>query len=398
MHIMRTLFICFLLGSLVWLIQQGPAPFSEPTAYLGILIVLPVLASRVAEKGGLPPYIGALIAGFLLGPAGLFSRSALDAVQPFSELATAWVGLYLGASLSPSIISDRRSLYAASAAVIGTVLITSTFLFLTLDFVPVQALQMGILAALAAPFFTHFSPPGPRRALSFSLLTTGLGLVLWGIFQAIHTPAVPPFSQPLLALVLWGIGIELVYRCAHRMRTEPGRYILFGATTLLILIASRSLRFSPLFLSLLTGLALSLRCGRNREPFRTLEGLSGLLVSLVLADFAARLNPVGILQLAPSHWQVLLIYAASMAVGKTVGSILGSRLTASSFRDWSQILPQGLLAGVLMPHVLPPQRFTALSPPAAIETGLILICGIAIPILLRPVWMLVEKIEINRVH
>ena len=65
---MRTLFICCLLGALAWLIQQGPSSFLEPSSYVGILIVLPVLGARVAPKLGSAPYVGALAAGLLLGP------------------------------------------------------------------------------------------------------------------------------------------------------------------------------------------------------------------------------------------------------------------------------------------------------------------------------------------
>ncbi len=395
---MRTLFICLLLGGLVWLIQQGAAPVSQPAAYLGVLIILPVIASRVAVRNGLPPYLGALIAGFLIGPTGLVSRTALDTIQPFSDLATAWVGLYVGASLSLSMITDRRFLYVASGAVIGAILTTFSLLSLTVQIPPAYALQMGILAALAAPFFTPFPLPIRREALSLPLLTTGMGLVLLAIFQAARTPAVLSLPQILLALVLWGTGIEGGYQSLRRIRTEPGRCVLFGAVTLLILIASRPLGLSPLFLSLLTGLALSLRCGQNREPFQTLGALSELLISLMLGYFAARLNPVGALRLSPAHWQFLLIYAASMGIGKTVGSLLGSRTTASPFQSRSQILPQGILAATLLPLSLPSRGFFTLPPPAALETGLVFICGIAIPILLRPIQALVEKINIGRIQ
>ena len=392
---MKLLFLCFFLGALVWLIQQGQTPFSEPTAYLGLLLILPTLTARIAGISGLSAPVGALVAGVLVGSTGLVSGSALNTVEPFSELATVWTGLYLGTTLSPALVFDRRFFTAASAVVLVAVL-TTCFLLL-IAFPLTYALQMGLLASLAAPFFTHIVQPAQRDALSISLFTTGLGLLLLGLFQAIHTRALTELLhlQSLLELIFWGIGIELTFHCIRKVRTDPGRYILFAVLTFLLLIVSRSQQIPLLFLSLASGLALSFRCGQNRDPFRPLGGLSERLVPFILADFTARITPTGALQLGPYHWQILLIYAVAMTAGKTVGALMGSRLTGSPFRSWCPILPQGILACILLPQLLPPTEHfahTAL-PPGQMQFGFLAVCGVGVSILLQPIQLLVRAIE-----
>ena len=399
---MRNLFICCLLSALVWLSQRGPATPYEHMAYLGFLIVLSVLATQFAARVGLPGHIGALAIGLLAGASGPISGSAIDAAQPFSDLAAAWVGLHLGGALSPSVIFNRRFLYAATAALAGATVITATSLLVLLHLPPAYAIQLGLLSSLSAPLFTSVSQPHRREALSLALLITALGLLLFGIFRAAYAQTLPAFppQQIFLSLVFWGIGIELVYRSASRIRTEPSRYLLFSAVALLLFLTSRSQQISPLFLSLVSGLALSLRCGRNRALLRPLGILSGLVAPLVLADFASRADVAGALRLPASSWYFLLIYAISMGVGKALGGALGSRLTGSPFRDWSQILPQGILAGLLLPLALLPRTFLAqASPlPGAVAAGFLSICGIALPLLIGPICALVERIEIGRIQ
>ena len=75
---MRNIFTCFLLGILVWFLHQGGSSVSEPTAYVGLLMVISVLLARLTGHWGLSVPAGALVAGFLLRTTGLVPGSALE--------------------------------------------------------------------------------------------------------------------------------------------------------------------------------------------------------------------------------------------------------------------------------------------------------------------------------
>ena len=394
---MRNVFICLSLGALIWWVQSGSAPLTEPLVFLGFLVVLPLMCVRAAERTGLPPHIGALVAGAMIGPTGFVSGWALDLVRPFTDLAAAWVGLYLGSTLMPGRVFERRSFAAALTAVIGPAL-TTFALMAVLGLSPAFALRVGLLAAVSAPLLSFLCPPGQRCDLSLHLLVSGLSLLPFIVLCAVQdgSLSIEALSRAGFDILCWAVAVELIHHTARRIKTDPGHYVLVVAAALLILLGCQARGLSPLLVSLATGAALALRSGRNRAHVHALEGGTKLLGALVVADFAARLDPVAAIRLAPGHWAFLLAYGASMVVGKTVGAALGSRLRADALRHWLDLLPQGILASLFLSRALPSQHPLLHLPPGTMEAGLILLCGVGIPIVLLPVRRLLERIQIRR--
>ena len=388
---MRTLFICFLLGALAWLIQQGPSPFGEPVSYVGVLIVLPILGARVAARLGAAPYIGALVAGLLIGPMGLLSDWALSGLAPFEDLAIAWVGLYLGAALAPAVLSDRRLLITASSSAVGALLLTSSSLAFLFSTTPREALGLGLIAALGAPIFAHYTRPIRWETFPLSLLTTGLGLAALGLMEVLDWQADLPLPVLLAGLAFWGAGIEAAHQASLRIRTAPGRFLLFAGLALLAVMGSRALHLHVLFLSAITGLALSLRFGTRRRAFGPLSATAELVLPVVVGGFAARLDLFGLLQLSAFQWQFLLVYVVAMVAGKVAGSLLANRSADAPLRNWSPLLLQGILAATLLPMALPAHMGLAGAPSASLQAGLVLLCGIGIPLLLWPIQSLAGR-------
>ena len=389
---MQNLFTCFLLGILIWLMQRATPPLSEPTAYMGFLAVISVLAARLTARWGLTPAAAALATGFLLREVGMAPDAVLSGIRPFTDLAAIWVGISLGAFLSPVRMLDRRLTICAGLIALGggiTVCASQMFVFHTQVG---TAVGIGILAVLSAPLFR----PQNRESLSLSLLTTGFGLLLWGIYRGLHAPPVSgePAERLLLNLIIWAAGLELMHRILRKVRTVPGQYVVFSLLAFLILLASRGLHIHPLLLAGISGLALSMRSGSNRAYLPPLENLSKLLVLPVLADFAARL---GAIRFDWPHWEVLFIYAAGMALGKAMGGILATRLTGLPFRTWVRTLPQGMLACMLFPQVLALEG-TSPVPPDTMATGFILLCGIGVQALSEPLRSLSGWLEGRRVR
>ncbi len=395
---MRNVFICLSLGAVIWWVQSGSSPLTEPLVFLGFLVVLPLMCMRAAERTGLPPHIGALVAGAIVGPTGLVSGWALELVRPFTDLAAAWVGLYLGSTLMPGRVFERRSFVAALTAVVGPAL-TTFAVMAALGLSPAFALRVGLLAAVSAPFLSFLCPSGRRRdLLSLNLLVSGLSLLPFIVLCAVQdgSLSIEALSRVGFDILCWAVAVELIQHTARRVKTDPGHYVLIVAVALLVLLACQARGLSPLLVSLATGAALALRSGRNRAHVHALDGGTKLLGALVVADFAARLDPVGAIRLAPGHWAFLLAYGASMGVGKTVGVALGSRLRADALRHWLDLLPQGILASLFLSRALPPQHPLLQLSPGTMEAGLILLCGVGMPILLIPARRLLERIQMRR--
>lgn len=375
------------------MIQLGPDPISEPTAYLGIFLVLPALAARITGTSGLSTQVGALAAGALIGTTSLVSRATLITTKPFSDLAKIWIGLSLGTALPPTLIFERRFFISSFAAVLAGTVISCFILLIAFPFK--YALQIGLLSSISAPVFIHISQPVHRDALSISLLTTTLGLLILGFSQIIIPWEFPEFLklEMIGKLIIWGIGIELIFQTLRKVRTNSGQYILFAILTFLLLIVSRSQHIPILFLSMVSGLALSVRFGKNSDTFRTLRRLSKLLIPFILADFTAHIAPKEALHLGLYHWQILAIYTIAMTTGKTIEAMIGSRLSRIPFQSWCPILPQDIIACILFPLLLPPteQFMPNAFPLEHFQFGFLLVCGIGISLLHQ----LIQKIKIT---
>jgi hypothetical protein len=108
------------------------------------------------------------------------------------------------------------------------------------------------------------------------------------------------------------------------------------------------------------------------------------------------LDVVGLVGLTAAGWQFLLVYAAAMAAGKAVGCLLANRYAETPLRNWSPVLLQGVLAGILFPLALPGHLGLAGAPAASLKAGLILLCGIGVPLLLWPIQHLASRFQRTR--
>lgn len=383
---MRNLFTCFLLCIVVWLIQRGPVPILEPASFVGILAVLPVILAEFAERSGIPAFTGALLAGLLLGPAGLLSDTAVASARPFSELALVWVGLYLGLSVTPSLISDRRYLVPAFMAVIGAAVVTSVVFVVVFECTVEDALQLGLLASIGAPILMLRSLSKQVETWSLSLLTSVLGLALLGIVLTLRLALPDALSAaPFLEIGYWLIGVEVVNRCLHRVRTDWGRFFLLGAATLIIFLAAKHYGVSSLLLASLSGLLLSFRFD-HLDAKRISARVSELLVPFVVAEFAARTISWELALLSGRPLYILMIYAFCVSSGKAASLFVASRLSADVPRPDFNVLPQGILAAGLFIPVLPAGLLAL--PIANLEIAFVLVCGLGISLCTLPVRLL----------
>jgi Kef-type K+ transport system membrane component KefB len=374
----RNLFICFLLATMVYLAQRGPDPLTEPSTYLGIMLVIPILGARLFRNWRLPPPVGAIAAGFMLGPTGLLSPTVLETVEPFIILAFTWVGMHLGVTCARPIALNRRSLIAAAAPVIGCTL-TGTVLFSWLYPLDLrEALRVGLLASMTAPIFVQLTTPQRREPLAQAVLVSLIALFLLGL-TALPELKMPDLTKFDLALgVVAVLLLELGNRCYRAVRTEPGRYVLFILFCSVLAWLSVAQDIHPLLLGGAFGVIFGLRAHSYREGFRPLEESSVFLGPFLLGSLAAGLQPHRLLDLGPLEWEFCLIYLLTLVVGKTIGGILGSRVTGAPLGIWALSYAQGVGLPLLLPAIVPARLFLSshAHDPVLFVTGLMLLAGV----------------------
>ncbi len=391
---MRRFLICVILCAVVWGVQRDSPDSIQPVVYVGLMLIVPLILATTLTGFGFPVHVIPLVLGFLAGGSGIRDTGAFIATAPVAELAQVWVGLYLGASFSYHRFFSKNLGRAALLSVAVTLVPASLTFMLFLDFSAVQAFRLGLLAALAGPMFTLISQPDRRESLSFSLLVTMLGLSLWFLSDLILRT--PGLYRAVPSAIIWAVGVELIFRITHKVRTRYGGQLLFGAIVATLFFCARVMHISPLFLALATGVGVSARSVKTGYSLQAMQPLSVPLSHFVLTYFVASLDLSGLLNLSAFHWKLLVIYAGAMLAGKAAGGFSAGRFASLYVRDWSQILPQGFFVFVLLPQVFSPQMEPAVRD--GLSAGVVLLCGIAIPMLLTPVLFMYEQLSRRRIQ
>ena len=391
---MRRFLICVIVCAVVWGAQRDFPDSIQPVVYVGLMLIVPLTLASTLAGSGFPVHVIPLVLGFIAGGFGLQDTDPFIATAPFAELAQVWVGLYLGASFSYHRFFSKNLGGAALLSAGATLVPASLAFVLFLDFSAVQAIRLGLLAAMSGPMITLISQPDRREALSFSLLVTMLGLSLW--FLADLILRTPGLYRAVPSAIMWAVGVELIVRITHTVRTRHGGQVLFGTIVATLFVCARVMDLSPLFLALVTGAGVSARSGRSGYSLRAMEPLSVPLSHFILTYFVASLDLTGLLELSAFHWKILVVYVAAMLFGKTVGGLSARRFACLYIRDWSQILPQGFVVFVLLSEVFSSGMEPALRD--GLIASVVLLCGIALPLLTAPVLVLYERMDRRRIQ
>ena len=343
---MRLLCITLGIGVAIWMLPSPPI-----MALVGFLMTAAMVGARLGNRAKLPSVMGMIGAGLALGYSPIITPEDHRSLQPFADVALAWVGLYLGTSISRPLFANPRLLAGGLCLYLAPVL--TAFLALVFFDVPLlDTAQLAILSGISAPVFLERTEHTLRDTLPLSLLVATMGLflcVLVDMGDAIWGNRVSIDSAADIALgVLIGlVGIELSHHWLRQIRTPTGQFTSWLALAFLIALASWHLGVSPLFLAWVAGLALSCRTKRGLRPRARLpksEAFIGFALAHYVSGFAWPIPPI------PPHFFALI---AAMVLGKIAGGLLSRRFTAQSVQAWLPLLPQGLLAIVCLESVAP---------------------------------------------
>ena len=384
---MRLLCITLGIGILIYLLQSPPEMI-----WVGFLMTASIVGARLSQRAKLPDVLGMIIAGLAIGFAPITTAESHQSIKPFADIAMAWVGLYLGTSLSRPLLANQRllmgSLYLYAAPVL-----TTFFVLIFFDLHLITTLQLAILSGISAPIFLDHAEHNLRDTWPFSLCVTAIGLCLlfltgliFGV-EFIQKDGFGPFlhlAADIALVVLIGvIGIELVHRWLRHIHTPTGQFTSWFALSFLLALASWHVWIQPLILSWAVGLALSLRSKRGLRS-NTRPPKAEALIAFALAYYATGLVLDWQMSSIPPHFYALI---AALILGKIAGGLLCRHFTSQPVQAWLPLLSQGLLAIVC---------FESIAPEIA---PLYFICtGVGLPLLHLLTDQIVQKIKNGRIR
>ena len=389
---MRNIFVCLILASLVWISGMGARSFLVAGVCLGLFVFFPVVMGDWFKRVALPSHIGPLLAGFVIGASDLVPQGGMDSLRIYVHLGGVFLCLQVGSLLSPGVFLNQKILKAASLVVGSTLLIITGVLIVLWGIPALSAIHLGLICSITAPLFTLLSYPDRKEGLVVSIVTTAISLVIVASFQIILRAAFPLVS--LSHFLTYLLFLEISFRTLRQINTEHGKYLFYGATSLMLYLASERVGLSPEFLALLTGSLLRIRGGSRRIGQLDATGFTSLIPFILAFLVAATLDPVSALK--GYEWRFVLSFSLAMYLGKGLSAWFASRFLTIPPRDWLQIMPHGFFAILLLKTGLPGGFLT--SSPTAVVSASILVNSVGISLLLPLLQFAIQKIKIRRLE
>jgi Kef-type K+ transport system membrane component KefB len=345
-------------------------------AALGVILLLALLAGHVAKYLRIPEVTGYILAGVLLGPAGLglVSHDALESLRIFSEVALGLILFSIGAVFE--LVRFRRIGRRVATLTAVESLLAATFVaggLLASGQSVIVALLLGVIAMETAAASTlmvmrECNAEGPLAdtlsgiiALNNIFCLSGFLMVTAGFdlhqataqaglgWDALYRSLYPLFWQ-LLGSVALGFVIGLMLAVWSSQVAEHGEMLILLVGAILLAVgAAQLLELSPLLATLAVGATMVNLSSESRRVFDALSQTDPPLYAIFFVIAGADLN-VGLL---PSLGLVGLVYVVGRAGGKLLGTLIATRRvttepTVKRYLGFAMLSQAGLAVGLLL--------------------------------------------------
>ena len=332
-------------------------PEFEAAWTLGLLILLAFLGQQLALTLRLPPIVGWVGAGLLIGPTGLqaIDPSRFTSLNLVYTLVALWVGCYVGTQITGQVPVPRSWLRMAGLTAAST---TATFAIIFLGLAALTELpawSAALLAAVASlwgPFAIWYADRRPDDSLLLAITGTAcsLGIISLAILFLYNqgylgSSSLQGVARIWLSLAAGVIGGELLWR--FKLHTSPMHSLVpvFLVGTGLAATLALQLDLYGLLCGLSAGLVIWLRQETSDQLNRLLENGRHLAFPLFFALIGSMLN-VRLLLWADSLFvQVLLVQIIVLTIirgfGPTIWPLAVESVQARKI-GWL-LLPKGAL-------------------------------------------------------
>lgn len=345
-------------------------------ASLGVILLLALLAGHVVKYLRVPEVTGYILAGVLLGPAGiaLITHETLQSLQVFSEVALGLILFAIGSVFELERfqrLGRRLATLTAVESLLAAFFVTAGLLALGQPII--VALLLGVIAMETAAASTlmvmrECNADGPlTETLSgiialnnifcltgFLIVTAGFdlfrevsqgGLALEVIYRSIY-----PLIWQLIGSVALGfvVGVLLAAWSSQVMEHGEMLILLIGAI-LLAVGAAQLLDLSPLLATLAVGATMVNLSSESRRIFSALGQTDPPLYAIFFVIAGADLN----VALLPSLGLIGLVYVLGRAGGKLLGTLVATRRVAPEpvvrrYLGYAILSQAGLAVGLLL--------------------------------------------------
>lgn len=323
---------------------------------LGIVMFFGALGGRIFQKLHIPQVVGYIVIGILIGSSGLqiLRPDTIKALDPVNTIALSFIGFLIGAELKISIIKKYGKQFigillgeSITPFFVVSTLVTIVSYFFLKDFkIAISfGLILGAICSATAPAATtdvlkEYKTKGPvtTTLLGIVAMDDAVALILYAIASTIVSPllggANVSFLQQFLiilkeifgSIAIGSIFGALISFIIKNLMQDEGRVLSFAigglclSTGICTLLHLNNILAAMSFGFFMVNFAPS----KTKQVFNLVEKFTPPIYVLFFVLVGAKLN---IWDVKPMLGIIALVYIIGRSVGKTIGSMLGAKIT-----------------------------------------------------------------------
>ncbi|NLK45164.1 MAG: CBS domain-containing protein [Treponema sp.] len=347
---------------------------------LGLILLLGTINGRLFQKLHIPQVVGYIVIGIIIGQSGfqVLSSAVISALDPISSIALSLIGFLIGGELKIGVLKKYGKQFVGILlfeAIVPFFIVSTIVTFVSYMFtknLPISlslGLLLGAISSATAPAATtdvlrenRTRGPLTTTVLGIVAMDDAVALILYAIASSISASLLGAtggtFSYKLLMLaydifvsVAVGslIGL-LLSRFILNVMTDEGRVIAFSLGSIFLCTGI------CIFLNLDTILAamslgffmVNFAPSKTKSSFALVEKFTPPIYVLFFVLVGAKLN---IWNVTPYLGLIALIYIIFRTFGKTIGSIIGAKLTKApetvrKYLPWCLLSQAGVAIGL----------------------------------------------------
>ncbi len=308
---------------------------SESALLLGLILFSAKIGEDLSRRAGFPSYIGAIIAGILIGPAILDLVNPREAIhlQLFIILGIDFLLFIAGAEELSEVFSEKLKIKEILEGVFmlsGTIILTSITLYILGLSSLVQSIAIGIVMGIISvgPMIKvmletgEISKPQGIKMVKIALLAETVGIILFnGLSEnLIHLVVTIPITF-IFVFILYIVGKNILPRLLHFIEhVSWAGEASFASIIALILTTgylAEMLGFNAAVVSLMLGVFASSYLRERPDYMEKLKAFTyGFFEPLFFAGIGMYVTAITTGSLAISGLLVIVVITTKFSVGK----------------------------------------------------------------------------------
>lgn len=323
---------------------------------IGIILFVGAFGGWLFKKIKIPQVVGYIVIGIIIGSSGfqLLKPNVITALSPVNTIALSLIGFLIGGELKLEILKKYGKQFisillfeAITPAIVVSIIITLVVYIFTKDFIHAISLGLilGAICSATAPAATtdvlaEYRTRGPLTTMVYGIVAMddAVALILYTIASTIVTPLIGGSSIGFWAQILnifrdifgsiliGGIFGFFLTLLAKKIENAEARILTFSLGCLFLCTGvCQIFNFDNILAAMGLGCVMvNAAPSKTKSVFSLVEKYTPPIYVLFFVLVGAKLN---IWIITPFLAILAIIYILGRTVGKSIGSMIGAKLT-----------------------------------------------------------------------